>query len=94
MKIVKKGDVSWKWAVELKNGWLGSGMSVGSQEDVQPFKGGRQYVVTRPNAWWKSKMLKKVKNGWYNLKMGGAAAMKTYLDVDLQSSWLANVASA
>ena len=55
MKIVKKGEVSWKWAVELKNRQWGSGMSVGSQEDVQPFKGGWQYVATCPNAWWKSK---------------------------------------
>ena len=71
MKIVKKGEVSWKWVVELENGQWGLGMSVGSQEDVQPFKGGQQYVMTHPNTWWKSKMLKKVENGQYNSKMGG-----------------------
>ena len=71
MEIVKKGEVSWKWVVELENGQWGLGMSVGSQEDVQPFKGGQQYVMTHPNTWWKSKMLKKVENGQYNSKMGG-----------------------
>ena len=67
MKIVKKGEVSWKWVVELENGQWGSGMSAGSQEDVQLFKDGWQYVATCPNAWWKSK---KVKHGRYNSKMG------------------------